>query len=133
MNYKIEDKELVELSGKYTYYDFTEEKIKQVISKSINEIEPDEWRMLIQMLYPKCMIGSGLFQPILIFKIDKTGKRIEPPVEAYNSLNDLKNGTCLLFRIIDFIEQSSQLKIDSSWYELKQEIIEKGEFNGIRS
>ena len=34
----------------------------------------EEWRILLQMLYPSNMIGSGLFQPILIFKISKSGR-----------------------------------------------------------
>ena len=88
-----------------------------------------DWRMLIQMLYPTNMIGSGLFQPILIFRIGRNGKRIDPPIEAYNSLDDMRNGECLLFRIIDHIEKNSKFKIDDSWYELRKKILEAGESN----
>lgn len=123
MNYKEEDKKYIESSGRYTYYDFTEREIERVVKTNVKKVQNDDWRMLIQMLYPSNMIGSGLFQPILIFRIGKNGNRIDPPIEAYNGLDDVKKSTCLLFRIIDYIEKNSDLKIDDSWYELKDKII----------
>ena len=77
------------------------------------------------MLYPKNMIGSGLFQPILIFKISKTGKRVDPPLEAYNNVNELKNNDCLLFRMMNHIEKHSNIKIHNSWYETKDKILQE--------
>lgn len=125
MEYKEEDKKLIE-SANCHYYEFTKKIIEQIVNKNIDDIESEEWRILIQMLYPKYMIGSGLFQPILIFKISSKGKRIDPPLEAYNSINDLKNEECLLFRMMDYIEKNSNLKINNSWYEAKEKIM-KGE------
>ena len=126
LNYKEENKTLIE-NGKYKYYDFTEEIINNIINKKINDVTNDEWRTLLQMLYPKNMIGSGLFQPILVFEIDKNGKRKDPPVAAYNSINDLKRNLikadCLLFRIMDYIEKNSNLKINESWYKEKEKIL----------
>ncbi len=126
LNYKEDDKKLIE-SGRYKYYDFTEEIVQNIVSKYINDVEDTEWRILLQMLYPRNMIGSGLFQPILIFKISKSGKRVDPPLEAYNSINDLKEDTCLLFKIIEHIEQNSKLKIHNSWYKAKEKILKKEE------
>lgn len=127
LNYKEDDKKLIE-SGRYKYYDFTEEVVENIVSKYINDVENEEWRILLQMLYPRNMIGSGLFQPILIFKISKSGKRVDPPLEAYNSIDDLKEDTCLLFKIIEHIEQNSKLKIHNSWYKAKEKILkERGE------
>lgn len=126
LNYKEDDKKLIE-SGRYKYYDFTEEIVENIVSKYINDVENTEWRILLQMLYPRNMIGSGLFQPILIFKISKSGKRVDPPLEAYNSINDLKEDTCLLFKIIEHIEQNSKLKIHNSWYKAKEKILKGGE------
>lgn len=126
LNYKEDDKKLIE-SGRYKYYDFTEETVENIVSKYINDVENTEWRILLQMLYPRNMIGSGLFQPILIFKISKSGKRVDPPLEAYNSINDLKEDTCLLFKIIEHIEQNSKLKIHNSWYKAKEKILKKEE------
>lgn len=129
MNYKEEDKKYVEAGGRVSYYDFTEKEIARVVKTNVKEVEAIDWRMLIQMLYPTNMIGSGLFQPILIFRIGRNGKRIDPPIEAYNSLDDMRKGDCLLFRIIDHIEKNSNLKIDDSWYELRKKILEAGESN----
>lgn len=123
MNYKEEDKKLIELSARYSYYDFTEKEIKKVINKDIKDVSNEEWRMLIQMIYPKNMIGSGLFQGILIFKISKSGKRIDPPIEAYNSVDELHDNNCLLFKIMKHIEKNSELKIDDSWYKTKEKIL----------
>lgn len=124
LNYKEDDKSLIE-SGRYRYYDFTEEVVENIVSKRITDVENEEWRILLQMLYPSNIIGSGLFQPILIFKVSKGGKRIDPPLEAYNSINDLKEGTCLLFKIIEYIEKNSKLKINDSWYDAKEEMLKK--------
>lgn len=126
LNYKEDDKKLIE-SGRYKYYYFTEEIVENIVSKYINDVENTEWRILLQMLYPRNMIGSGLFQPILIFKISKSGKRVDPPLEAYNSINDLKEDTCLLFKIIEHIEQNSKLKIHNSWYKAKEKILKEEE------
>lgn len=121
MNYKEEDKELVE-SAKYRYYEFTDETIENIVTKEIDDVANEEWRTLIQMLYPKNIIGSGLFQPILIFKISKKGKRIDPPIKAYNSLDDIQEGTCLFYRIIEHIEKNSKIKIDESFYKFREKI-----------
>ena len=124
MNYKKEDKELIE-SANCRYYDFTDEIIKNIVNKEINDITNEEWRTLIQMLYPKNMIGSGLFQPILIFKISKNGKRVDPPTEAYNALDDIREDTCLFYRIIEYIEKNSKIKINESFYKFKERIKNK--------
>lgn len=124
MNYKLKNKELIESRGRYKYYEYTEESIKEIVSKNVNAIENNEWRTLIQMLYPDKMIGSGLFQPILIFKI-KDGIRIDPPIEAYDNIGVIKDGTCLFFRIIDYIEKHSKIKIDDSWYLTKKKLEDK--------
>ena len=130
LDYKEEDKKIIE-SGKYRYYDFTEEIIRQIISKNISEVTNEEWRILLQMIYPKNMIGSGLFQPILIFEIKKNGERKDPPIEAYNGIDDLKRDLtktdCLLFRIMNHIEENSNLKINQSWYKAKEKILKEEE------
>lgn len=123
MNYKKEDKELIEKAN-CRYYEFTDEIIKKIVTKDISNVANEEWRTLIQMLYPKNMIGSGLFQPILIFRINKRVKRVDPPIEAYNSLDDIKEGTCLFFRILEYIEKNSNIQIDKSFYDFKEKILE---------
>ena len=125
MNYKEEDKKLIELSGRYSYYDFTEKQIGEIVNKDIKDVSNDEWRMLIQMICPRNMIGNGLFQGILIFKVNKNGKRIDPPTEVYSRVDEMHNGNCLLFRIIEHIEKNSKLKIDDSWYKTKEKILQE--------
>ena len=124
LNYKEDDKRLIE-SGKYRYYDFTEEIVRKIVSKNINDVINEEWRILLQMLYPSNMIGSGLLQPILMFKISKNGKRVDPPLEVYNSIDDLKENTCLLFKIIEHIEKNSTFEINDSWYNAKERILKE--------
>lgn len=126
MNYKEEDKNIIE-NARYRYYCFTEKDIEEIVGKNINEVDSEEWRMLIQMLYPRNMIGSGLFQPILIFNINKDGKRIDPPIEAYNGVDDLKDNDCLLFRIINYIKNHSEFEINDSWHKAKEKILKEGE------
>lgn len=128
MNYKKEDKEYIEKTGRYKYYDFTEKGVERIAKINVKEVSSNDWKRLIQMLYPTNMIGSGLFQPILIFRIGKNGNRIDPPIEAYDGLNDIQNGTCLFFKIIEHIEKNSKIEIDYSWYELKEKI-KKGVLN----
>lgn len=107
------------------YYHYNIETIKKIISKDVRTLDNEEWRTLIQMLYPDKMIASGLFQPILIFKVRKDGKRIDPPIEAYDSVDQVKGiGDCLIFRIIDFIESNSNLKLNNTWYEVRKKIEE---------
>lgn len=88
MNYKEEDKALIESAG-YIYYDFTEENVRKIIAKEIEDVTNDEWRTLIQMLYPNKMIGSGIFDRALIFTINpRTHGRVDPPLRAYRDLYD---------------------------------------------
>lgn len=124
MDYTEENKKLIE-SANCHYYDFTEKIIEKIVNKHIKDVTSEEWRILIQMLYPKNMVGSGLFQPILIFKISKTGKRVDPPLEAYNNVNELKNNDCLLFRMMSHIKKNSNIKIHNSWYETKDKILQE--------
>ena len=123
MNDSKENYENVEKFNRYYHYNI--ETIKKIISKDVRTLDNEEWRTLIQMLYPDKMIASGLFQPILIFKVRKDGKRIDPPIEAYDSVDQVKGiGNCLIFRIIDFIESNSNFKLNNTWYEIRKKIEE---------
>lgn len=113
MNYKEEDKKYIEKSGRYCYYEFTKKEIKRVISRDINEVEANDFKMLIQMIYPTNMIASGLFQPILIFRIGINGKRIDPPIEAYDSIKQL------LSKIISHVKSHSDLQFHESWEKIE--------------
>lgn len=126
LNYKELDKQYIE-KERYSYYDFTEEIIKEIVSKKVEDVTNLEWRKLIQMLYPRNMIADGLFQPIVIFNIDKNGKRIDPPIESYSSITEMRKNSeknsCLFMRMMDYIESNSELQIHDSWYEAKEKIL----------
>ena len=100
MNYKEGDKALIEGAG-YMYYGFTEEKVRKIITKEIEDVTNDEWRTLIQMLYPNKMIGSGIFDRALIFAISqKTHRRVDPPLKAYRDVRDNRGKEGSLFNQI---------------------------------
>lgn len=103
------------IEKEYTYYHFSEEYIKSIISKDIQEVDNKEWRTLVQMLYPDKMIASGLFQPILIFNVDNKGIRKDPPIEAYNSVNEI------IPKVALFIKKNSDLEFHSTWIKYIEE------------
>lgn len=107
----------------YKYYHYDMEKIKEIISKDVRTLNTEEWRTLIQMIYSDKMIASGLFQAILIFEIESNGKRKDPPIEAYDSVDQVKGiGDCLIFKIMDFIESNSCLKFNDTWYSIRKKL-----------
>ena len=46
---------------------------------------------------------------------------------------DLKEDTCLLFKIIEHIEQNSKLKIHNSWYKAKEKILKEEENRYVKN
>lgn len=124
MNYKEEDKALIKSAG-YIYYDFTEEKVRKIIAKKIKEVTNNEWRTLIQMLYPNKMVGSGLIDSVLIFTINpKTHRRVAPPLRAYRDVRDKrgKEGS-LLNQIYNALKKAGlEDAIHESWKEYCLEV-----------
>lgn len=124
MNYKEEDKALIKSAG-YIYYGFTEEKVRKIITKEIEDVTNNEWRTLIQMLYPNKMIGSGLIDSVLIFTISqKTHRRVDPPLRAYRDVQDNrgKEGS-LLNQIYNALKKAGlEDAIHESWKEYCLEV-----------
>lgn len=119
MNYKEEDKALIVGAG-YTYYVFTEEKVRKIIAKEIKEVTNNEWRTLIQMLYPNKMVGSGLIDSVLIFTISqKTHRRVDPPLRAYGDMQDNRGKEGSLLNQIYSVLKKAGLEdaIHESWKE----------------
>lgn len=119
MNYKEEDKALIKSAG-YTYYVFTEEKVRKIIAKEIKEVTNNEWRTLIQMLYPNKMVGSGLIDSVLIFTINpKTHGRVDPPLRAYGDVRDNRGKEGSLLNQIYNVLKKAGLEdvIHESWKE----------------
>lgn len=129
LNFKVEDKMLIEgeKNHHYKYFEFTEVKIKDIIKKNINDVSKDEWFYLIQMLYPKNLIASGLFQPILIFEI-KDGYRVDPPIKAYDNLTECSAGSKSLFECIyEYIIENDFDYFQSEWKEMYYKIKERSD------
>lgn len=120
MNDSKENYELIEINNRY--YHYNTKIIQEIILKDPNNLTSEEWYTLIQMLYPGNMIASGLFQPILIFRIGRNGKRIDPPIEAYDSVDQIKDGKCLFIEIMNFIDRHSKLKFNEIWFDIKDKI-----------
>ena len=116
--------DLIEGNGRYRYYNYTTDSVKAIAGKDVRELIAEEWKTLIQMLYPKNMIASGLFQPIVIFSMKKNGDRKDPPVDAFNSVDELKEGTCLLLRIMDFLKQYN-ITFHETWDKARNKIEEE--------
>lgn len=131
MNYKEEDKALIEGAG-YTYYVFTEEKARKIIAKEIKGVTNNEWRTLIQMLYPNKMVGSGLIDSVLIFTISqKTHRRVDPPLRAYRDLYDNRGKEGSLLNQIYNVLKKAGLEdvIHESWKEYCLEAKANGKDN----
>lgn len=121
LNYNKSDKEHIEKSGRYEYYDFTEQIINEITKKDFEDVTYKEWCILIQMVYPQNLIASGLFQPFLVFKIDDDGQRVDPPKKDFDDITSINYKSCLLLDIMDILE-SEDLKCHASWYIKKAEI-----------
>ena len=128
LNYIEADKKRIEeeKNHNYHYYEFTEEKILNIISKSPRDLNTDEWFCLIQMIYPKNLIASGLFQPILIFEI-KDGYRVDPPILAFDGIEvenkKIKNN--LFSMIYQFLQDRGIVQFHSEWVNIKEKIEHK--------
>ncbi|WP_195985354.1 hypothetical protein [Clostridium sp. D33t1_170424_F3] len=132
LNYSEENKRTIteaENRRGYTYYEFTEEAIKNIAAKEVVSVEDGEWRSLLQMLYPDKLICSGLFEAFLVFEI-KNGRRKDPPQEHWNSLVRPGSDGILLERFIATLEEHG-IAVHESWRAVLQKAAQKrGARNG---
>lgn len=115
LNFREEDKAAVEATG-YSYYDFTEEKVREIAKKGAKEVTYKEWCCLLQMLYPRCMIASGLFEPFLVFEV-RNGKRKDPPKEHWPDLVNEGSAGVLLEGFVNFLDTEG-ITTHPSWRKL---------------
>lgn len=117
LTFKEENKKIIveEKEHNYNYYEYTPDMILAIVKKNPEEVENDEWRALIQALYPDSLICSGLFQPLLLFHI-KNGLRVDPPYLAFNNLNEYneKIKSSLFEKICDFLIDSG-IELNDVW------------------
>ena len=124
LTFKEENKQIItgECRHNYTYYEYTPEIIQKIVNKHPNDLSNDEWRTLIQMLYPDSLICSGLIQPILLFHI-KDKYRVDPPYLAFNSIVDKnKKINCTLYEKIYNFLLENEVVMQSGWKEVLETI-----------
>lgn len=117
LTFKEENKKIIveEKLHDYNYYEYTPDMILAIVKKNPEEVENDEWRTLIQMLYPDSLICSGLFQPLLLFHI-KNGLRVDPPYLAFNNITEYnkKIKSSLFEKICDFLTDNG-VELNDTW------------------
>ena len=106
----------------YVYYEYTEESVRRIAAKEVSTVSDREWRSLLQMLYPDCLICSGLFEPFLVFEITN-GRRKDPPQEHWDSLVAPGSDGILLERFIAVLREHG-IKVHESWYEALHRLLE---------
>lgn len=113
---------------RYSYFDGTHEDLVRIGKKELKELNMGDARILIQKLYPDKMVGSGLFDPILIFDIQDDGKRIDPPELSFRSLdspsNENESEKTLLERMYDYLKEQ-KIETDQSWKKIITKIRER--------
>ena len=117
LNFNEKDKALIveaENRRGYVYYEFTEEKIRDVAAKPVQSIEYEDWCCLLQMLYPRGLISSGLFEPFLVFEIVNS-RRKDPPKEHWGCLAHPGSAGTLLERFI-FALAEHGIEVHESWH-----------------
>jgi hypothetical protein len=117
MNFDPADKALIEGEKyhSYSYHEFTEDSLRTLAAKPIQEIPGSEMYALVQMLYPHNLICSGLFDHCLVFDI-VDGKRNDPPKEYWHDLASKGSDGILLDRIITALEENG-VRVHESWKE----------------
>lgn len=111
LNFKPEDKAAVQQAG--IYYDFTEEKTREIAAKNARDVTYEEWCSLLQMLYPSTLICSGLFDPFIVFEV-KNGRRKDPPKEHWRNLDEPGSNGILFNRFIKAITEHG-IVVHESW------------------
>lgn len=120
LNYSEKNAEKISNAG-YNYYKFTEESIREMASKPIQDLNTTQLYSLVQMLYPDKLICSGLFENVLIFKVSAKGRRIDPPVEHWMDLTSKGSDGILFVRICKVLTDAG-IKIHDSWTDVIHEI-----------
>lgn len=118
-------------NGRYTYYDYDLQTIKDIakVDPTADEFTYNNAATLVQALFPEYLICSGLFDCFVIFKIGN-GYRVNPPKYCYRSLdsylnnNNEKKDNLLIEEIVDLFKQN-KIIYNKKWDEALERI--KGE------
>lgn len=105
--------------GRYSYFDYTEEIIKNIAMKDMEEVTRNEWFAIAQALFPNYLICSGLIDSFLMFEI-KNQVRIDPPKYYYCNLwsflnNDREARVNLLVEEVKDLFNKNNINYHESW------------------
>lgn len=105
---------------RYSYYDFSREKVQEIASKDIGQVG-DDVRILVQALFPQYLQCSGLFDGFVFFNV-VDGVRIDPPVYCYHSCTSYLNNDdkAKVNRLADEIKdlfESNGIQYSEGWKE----------------
>ncbi len=106
---------------RYCYYDFNKKKVQEIASKDLGEVSDGELCILVQALFPKYLVCSGLFDNYVFFDV-ADGVRIDPPVYFYHFLGSYLNNdreakvNRLAYEIKDLFE-SNGIRYSQGWRE----------------
>jgi hypothetical protein len=109
-------------SGRYSYFDFTKEKLQEIALKDLKDLKYNDAATLVQALYPQYLICSGLFDCFLMFEIKK-GVRVDPPKYYYGDLQSYLNNdkktkfNYLAAEIIDLFKNNN-IEYNQDWHKL---------------
>lgn len=111
--------------GRYSYFDYTKEKIQEIALKNLDDIKRIDANILVQALFPKYLICGGLFDNFLMFEI-KNNRRADPPKYCYYDLTSYLNNNnevkfnYLASEIIDLFKVND-IQYNEQWNKLLKE------------
>lgn len=114
--------------GSYEYYDFSKEKVQEIAIKNINNLTYYDACVLVQALFPKYLICSGLLDSFLMFEI-KNNERKDPPKYCYYNLvnylnNDKESKVNLLISEIIDLFKANNIQYHETWDKALKEVEE---------
>lgn len=113
MKYLTDEQKKEIVGSSYTYYDYTKETIEEIAHKNVKDLVYQDGAILVQALYPKNLICSGLFDRFLVFECHN-GDREDPPKFFFHNLDNKE----LLDKIFAMFKRE-KIKPHSTWETLR--------------
>ena len=112
--------------GRYSYYDYSKEIIQEIANKDFEQLYCADARPIVQALFPKYLITSGLWDNFLMFEIVDNERANSPKycyLDACSYLDNDDKARCnlLLEEIIDLFNKND-ITPHESWITALREI-----------